>query len=140
MAGQIDRRQLKNEIIDDSKVAANAAIATSKLADGSKIVVRENDGTINAANERVSNLAAPTSPNDAVRLTDIDDLESDKNFFHVQNTPSAIWTITHNLGKYPSIEVFDSAGSQVEGTVTFINANSITIQFSAAFSGKATLN
>lgn len=61
-------------------------------------------------------------------------------YTHSQNTPSASWTITHDLNKNPSITVVDSAGNQVEGAVTINSLNQITINFCGAFSGKAYLN
>lgn len=61
-------------------------------------------------------------------------------FTFSQNTPSNKWTVQHNLGKFPSVTVFDSAKSQMEGDVEHISANELTITFGAAFSGVAYLN
>jgi hypothetical protein len=65
---------------------------------------------------------------------------ADKNVLHNQGTPSASWVINHNLNKYPAVQVFDSAGTMVIGDVVYDDLNNVTITFSAAFSGKATLN
>ena len=46
----------------------------------------------------------------------------------------------HNLNKYPSITVVDSAGSCVVGEVDYKDMNTLTVTFSGAFSGKAFLN
>lgn len=62
------------------------------------------------------------------------------NYSFSQPTPSATWTITHNLGFNPSVSVVDSANSTVEGQVTYINTNSLSVSFSAAFSGSAFLS
>jgi len=64
----------------------------------------------------------------------------DKNFTYIQSTSAAVWTITHNLGKRPSISVVDSAGTNVIGEVNHTNNNELTITFSAAFKGTAYLN
>ena len=64
----------------------------------------------------------------------------DKNFTFIQSTAAAVWTITHNLGKRPSISVVDSAGTNVMGAVNHISNNELTITFSAAFKGTAYLN
>lgn len=61
-------------------------------------------------------------------------------FVYPQNTPSNVWTINHNLNMYPIVVVLDSANSQCEGTITYNNANTLTITFSSAFSGIAYLN
>ena len=59
---------------------------------------------------------------------------------HYQSSSSAKWDITHNLGRFPSVTVVDSAGSEVVGDVTYDSDNQVTVRFMAAFSGKAYLN
>lgn len=55
-------------------------------------------------------------------------------------TASDLWTIEHNLDKYPSVSVVDSGGNIVCGIVHYIDKNSLTIEFNGAFTGKAYLN
>ena len=64
----------------------------------------------------------------------------DKNYVHVQNTPSASWTASHNLGKKPAVVVVDSADEVVYGEIEYIDDNTITLTFVGAFSGKAYFN
>ena len=64
----------------------------------------------------------------------------DLNFTFTQGAPATTWTITHNLGKFPSVSVVDTADTQVYGEVEYIDDNSLRITFSAAFGGKAYLN
>jgi hypothetical protein len=64
----------------------------------------------------------------------------DKHYKHVQGVSSATWTIAHNLGKFPSVTVKDSAGSIVIGEINYNDNNNITLTFSGAFSGEAYLN
>ena len=61
-------------------------------------------------------------------------------YVHTQAVPAASWSITHNLGKYPSVSIVDSANSEVIGEVVYNTNNQLTVSFSAAFSGKAYLN
>jgi hypothetical protein len=61
-------------------------------------------------------------------------------YIHNQAAASSDWTINHNLEKYPSVTVVDSAGSAVMGETLYIDANKIRIIFSAPFSGRAYLN
>jgi hypothetical protein len=68
------------------------------------------------------------------------DVVGDKNYIHDQGISSSVWTITHNLNKFPSVTVKDTAGEEVEGEVEHISVNQLTITFSASFSGVATLN
>lgn len=64
----------------------------------------------------------------------------DKNYTHDQMTSSVTWVVVHNLGKYPSVSVVDSAGSLWEGHVAYDSLNQLTLTFSAPFGGKAYLN
>jgi len=50
------------------------------------------------------------------------------------------WVITHNLGKFPSVEIIDTGGNLVLGEITYNSINQVTLTFNAAFSGKAYLN
>jgi len=58
-------------------------------------------------------------------------------YVYTQNAPANVWTITHNLNGYPTAVVLDTAGSQCEGTISYTNANTMVITFTAAFSGTA---
>lgn len=64
----------------------------------------------------------------------------DKNYVHRQNVSSATWVIDHNLNKYPSIRVEDSAHNDVVGDYDYDSANRVTLRFAGAFSGTAYLN
>lgn len=64
----------------------------------------------------------------------------DKNYIHKQLAASTTWTINHNLEKFPSVTVQDSAGTNIIGEVTYIDNNNLTITFSDELSGKAYLN
>lgn len=67
-------------------------------------------------------------------------LTGDKTYIYNMPTPSSVWTITHNLDKYPSVTIVDSAGSVVMGDITYTSKSTIKVTFSAAFSGTAYLN
>jgi hypothetical protein len=64
----------------------------------------------------------------------------DKTFIYTQSSASSVWNITHNLNKYPSVSVVDTANTVVYGDVNYINENELTITFTNTFSGKAFLN
>jgi len=59
---------------------------------------------------------------------------------HIQDEVSKDWVIVHNLGFKPNVTVIDSAGTIYEGEIAYTNTNSLTVSFSAAFSGKAFLS
>ena len=64
----------------------------------------------------------------------------DKNFVYTQNVASNTWVVTHNLNKFPSVSVVDSANTLVNGQVEYNSINEVTISFRAAFTGKAFFN
>lgn len=62
-------------------------------------------------------------------------------FIFEQEIASDTWVITHNLNKYPSFTVVDSAGqAQLPDEAKYDNSNQITIKFASSFAGKAFLN
>lgn len=61
-------------------------------------------------------------------------------YTHNQGTPAALWTVVHNLGYFPNVSVVDSADTVVEGSVVYLSVNSLTIEFTASFGGKAYLS
>jgi|TARA_B110000503_G_scaffold39086_1_gene64349 hypothetical protein len=61
-------------------------------------------------------------------------------FTFTQGVPATTWNITHNLNKFPSITVIDTANTVVTGEYTYIDTNNVTLTFSAGFAGKAYLN
>ena len=65
---------------------------------------------------------------------------ADLHYTHTQSIASATWNVVHNLGKFPSVSVVDSAGNMWVSDVHYINANSLTISFAAAFGGVAYIN
>ena len=83
---------------------------------------------------------AALSANQGYILNNLINEKQDKNFYFTQTTASNTWVITHNLNKYPSATIIDSAGTEVVGNITYNSLNQITITFSGAFKGSATLN
>jgi hypothetical protein len=59
---------------------------------------------------------------------------------HTQMIAISIWEINHNLSKFPSVTVVDSAGSVVIGNINYIDKNNLSIEFEASFAGIAYLN
>lgn len=61
-------------------------------------------------------------------------------YTHSQVSPSSTWTISHNLGRRPSVTIVDSAGNVQIGEVLYNSDNQITVTFAASFGGYAYLN
>ena len=66
--------------------------------------------------------------------------KGDLSFVHTQTNPSNTWSITHNLGKKPSVTIVTATDTTVIGDATYNNNNQLTINLSSANSGKAYLN
>ena len=61
-------------------------------------------------------------------------------FIFTQGVASAVWNVSHNLGKFPSISVVDTANTVVTGQYEYTDNNNVILTFSAGFAGKAYLN
>ena len=57
-----------------------------------------------------------------------------------QAQAAKVWTITHGLGKRPSVTVVDSAGTAVIGEIEYLDDNTVRLTFCSAFSGTAYCN
>lgn len=66
-------------------------------------------------------------------------LSGDKTFSQSFISATSVHVV-HNLGKYPSVTVIDSANDECEGDVVHNSINDFTVTFSAAFSGKVFCN
>ncbi len=64
----------------------------------------------------------------------------DANYRHVQTVAADTWVVTHNLGKYPTVQVVDSSGQVVLGDINHDSINQVTVSFSAITSGEAYCN
>lgn len=70
----------------------------------------------------------------------------DATYTHRQNNASTVWTVNHNLGKFPSVSIKFSSSDQVYENVgafagvEYIDKNNLIINLAAAESGYAYLN
>lgn len=61
-------------------------------------------------------------------------------YTHMQNAVSSTWSITHNLGFHPNVSTTDAANFNIEGDITYIDTNSLVINFGIATTGYAYLS
>ncbi len=61
-------------------------------------------------------------------------------FVFTQTVAATVWNVNHNLGKFPSISVVDTANTVVTGQYEYTDNNNVILKFSAGFAGKAYLN
>lgn len=107
------------------------------------IFVRHNTGNIKTPTGLTYRMVGPVNfVWDGAWWCVLDSSRPDAHFTYIQPTPSDTWVVAHNLGKHPSVTVYDSAGTEVVGTVVRDenNLNELTIIFTSAFSGRAYLN
>jgi len=106
----------------------------------SAIVVKETGNTVTVT-EVVGTTLVANQKDTTVTVTGIiGGVNLDKNYVYTQTVPSATWVITHNLEKYCSVSVVDSADNLVYGEVVYNSVNQVTLTFAGAFSGKAFFN
>jgi hypothetical protein len=118
--------------------------STGNTIESSSITLTEATGSIQLneygigthTGTETKNLSVDASGN----IIEVTPAVSDKHFVFTQAQPSAAWAIQHNLGKFPSITVVDTANTVVYGEYIFNSINQTTLNFSSAFAGKAYLN
>lgn len=134
---------------DFSATDNNAGVVTitgqTNLTSASPSVDVDTGFFFSITDSEVSNEVLKTDSSGAFKFQPFSDLlaeigSNDKNYVHTQNEPSETWTITHNLAKYPSVSVVDSAGTVVYGQIDYNSTNQATLTFSSSFSGKAYFN
>lgn len=58
-------------------------------------------------------------------------------YTYSQTTPASVWTVNHNLSKYPNIELIDDNGEPMWTDYDHISMNTVTITFPSPTTGKA---
>lgn len=62
------------------------------------------------------------------------------NYNHIQSSPSTTWTINHNLGKYPSIELLSVGLVKFNADITHTSLNQSIVYLLSAQAGIAQCN
>ena len=75
----------------------------------------------------------------AVRTGAVPSIAVVRRYIHTQASANTTWAIVHDLGGKPSVTIVDTSDTHVVGDVTYISETSITVSFTAAFSGYAYL-
>lgn len=130
----LDRTQLFSSY-DDAVAYAKGDGSDSRKLGGTSYV-----GQIIVVVENGQVLAYKIDADRTISPLNSDTTVSDKTYTHYQDEPSTAWRITHNLDKFPSVTVVDSANTTVIGATQYIDNNQLVIYFGGAFSGKAVLN
>lgn len=121
---------------------ANNAKATAEQAreDASTAVQTANNAYALADNAMQAGDNVSQLVNDAGYVTQAELAQATATYIHDQATAASVWTIVHNLGKYPSVSVVDTGGNLVCGNVEYVDDDTCVVKFNAAFKGTAYLN
>ena len=65
---------------------------------------------------------------------------NDANFLYTLDGSTNVYSIDHNLNKYPAVTIFDANNAEVETQIVFNSLNRATLTFSLPFTGKASFN
>ena len=107
----IKQRQIEDGAINDAKIQAGAAIASSKLADGSNFIKKDGTvtmtGALNMGSQGVTNLATPSAGTDAANKNYVDTAISNLNsLFDSKGSARAATTANVTIA-VPGTAVFD---------------------------------
>lgn len=130
-AKNIIRVRLKTIGVTDT---VQASIVTKVSSARIKVIA------VNLRGEKGADGHTPTSAELTALITPLAAFAADANFVFIQIAAANVWTVNHNLNKYPSVTIVDSAGAVVIGDVHYTDTNSLTVTFSAPFGGQAILN
>lgn len=112
-----------------------------KVACYGEIVEEDEDGNKIFVKKAETNICSIPIAETGIDDDDLETtIEGDKFFLFKQMESKDEWIINHKLKKYPSVSIIDSAGTNVTGEVTYLDENSLRINFSSIMSGKAFLN
>ena len=108
---QIQTRQIADGAVDNSKVAAGAAIVSTKLADGANFIKRDGSvamtGPLNMGSQLISSLSTPSASGDAATKGYVDTQISALNSLF-DSKPSAKAASTGNITvSNPGTAIFD---------------------------------
>jgi hypothetical protein len=70
----------------------------------------------------------------------VDGQDEGSSFVFTQSSPASTWTINHNLGFKPSVELFDSGSQEIDGHVVHTSTNQVVVSLTKAIAGFARLN
>lgn len=111
-------------------------MTTAQVATTQQVIVTET-----AAN--VVEVSVPTAPAIVEIITEGPQGKSGEpgtSFTFTQSTPATIWTINHNLGFKPSVELLNTGSKEIEGDVLHTSSNQVVVYFTGPIAGLARLN
>ena len=90
---------------------------------------------VSSLNSKISQIEVSIgNSNGGITAGDVRQIIRDSHYVHTQGSPSALWTITHNLGWHPAVAIVDSLENLVHGDVIYTSENQLTVSFFSPFS------
>lgn len=127
--------------IDNNELIGTIEDSSMKVVVEIKDVGPKGDPGVGLQYEWVgSRLGIKTEAEPDFESVDLAAASEDKAYIHNQIRASREWLVRHNLGKYPSVTVVDSASTVVLGDIEYPNTEEVIIRFTSEFSGRAFLN
>ena len=86
-------------------------------------------------------MSCPSTPTNVCTVLDLASIiGATGTFTECFTSNSKLWTITHNLGKYPSVTIVDDNNEVVIGAIDYKSTNQVAVSFNSPFDGCAFLN
>lgn len=60
-------------------------------------------------------------------------------YVHTQSAPAMTWAINHNLGRYPSVELFNTGMQEIDAEIAHPSVNQTVVTLKPAIAGLARL-
>jgi hypothetical protein len=57
-------------------------------------------------------------------------------YLHTQSVASATWTVNHNLGREPVIQVLTAGGVEMEAAIVHVSSNQAQVNFASPQTGR----
>lgn len=106
------------------------------------VIVTEQNKTVVVTEETgVSAVVSAPSPSIVVKVLELGPQgpAGAGAYIHQQLSASALWTINHNLGFKPSVELFNSGSQEIEGDVVHTSDTQTLVLFTLPLAGFARL-
>ena len=128
----------------ESAVLRKALCDWQNSASSKVVVATETQGVFVEPLAKVNakaSMSCPETPTNVCTIIDLEDIIGhEATFVQCFENVSDTWTVTHNLGRFPSVTVVDSANTVVVGNVDYKSTQQLVITFNAPFSGCVYLN
>lgn len=119
--------------VSEEQVQTSIEQVTVQVAEGVDVTDNSEVSVVEVAGEEIRIITSEMESGEGIT-------SHNRSYIHLQASPSVTWIVKHNLSRFPSVSVVNSAGTLVMGDVHYDSIEQITLTFTTAFSGKAYIN